>query len=85
MSLEKVVVVDQIEVTSDGVVQVRLATKIIEDGSVISVAYHRNTVAPGQDFSGEDAKVKAICLAAHTDEVIAAYASKIQAIETKGV
>lgn len=85
MSLEKVIAVDQIEVTSDGVVQIRLATKIMEDGAVISVAYHRHTVAPGQDFSGQDAKVQAICAAAHTEEVIAAYAAKIHAMETKGV
>jgi hypothetical protein len=85
MALEKLVVVDQIEVTANGVVQVRNATKIVEDGIVISTAYHRHTIAPGQDYSAEDQKVQAICAAAHTDEVIAAYAAQMNELETKGV
>jgi hypothetical protein len=71
--LEKQTVVDKIEVVEVGVVQVRTATRIVEDGNVISSSYHRHTVSPGQDYSAEDAKVKAICAAVHTPEVIAAY------------
>lgn len=73
MSLEKQVVVDKIEVVEVGVVQVRTATRIVEDGNVISQSYHRHTVAPGEDYSNEDARVQAICQATHTPEVIAAY------------
>jgi hypothetical protein len=73
MALEKQVVVDKIEVTQDGTVQVRETTRIVEDGKVISQSYHRHTVAPGQDYSNEDARVQAICQATHTPEVIAAY------------
>jgi hypothetical protein len=73
MALEKQVVVDKIEVVEVGVVQVRTATRIVEDGKVISQAYHRHTIPPGQDYSNEDARVKAICQATHTAEVIAAY------------
>jgi hypothetical protein len=73
MALEKQVVVDKIEVIEVGVVQVRTATRIVEDGNVISTSYHRHTVAPGEDYSGEDARVQAICAATHTPEVIAAY------------
>jgi hypothetical protein len=71
--LEKQTVVDKIEVVEVGVVQVRTATRIVEDGNVISSSYHRHTVSPGQDYSAEDAKVKAICAVTHTAEVIAAY------------
>ena len=71
--LEKQTVVDKIEVVEVGVVQVRTATRIVEDGNFISSSYHRHTVSPGQDYSAEDAKVKAICAAVHTPEVIAAY------------
>ena len=71
--LEKQIVVDRIEVVEVGVVQVRAATRIVEDGKVISTSYHRRTVAPGQDYAQEDAKVQSICAAVHTPEVIAAY------------
>ena len=73
MALEKQVVTDKVEVVENGTVQVRTATRIVEDGNVISTSYHRHTVAPGQDYSNEDARVQAICAATHTPEVIAAY------------
>jgi hypothetical protein len=73
MALEKQVVVDRIEVVEVGVVQVRTATRIVEDGKVISTSYHRHTIAPGQDYSAECDKVKAICAATHTPEVVSAY------------
>lgn len=73
MALEKQVIVDKIEVVEVGVVQVRTATRIVEDGNVISTSYHRHVIVPGQDYSGEDARVQAICAATHTAEVIAAY------------
>jgi hypothetical protein len=73
MALTKQVVVDKIEVLENGVVQVRTATRIVEDGEVISSSYHRHVVCPGDDYSGEDSRVQAICAATHTAEVIAAY------------
>jgi hypothetical protein len=73
MALTKQVVVDKIEVIENGVVQVRTATRIVEDGEVISSSYHRHVVCPGDDYSGEDSRVQAICAATHTSEVIAAY------------
>lgn len=73
MALEKVTVVDRIEVMEPGVVQVRTKTAIMEDGKQISGTYHRHSVVPGADYSGEDARVQAICKATHTSEVIAAY------------
>lgn len=73
MSLEKQITINQIEVVSNGAVQVRSLISIIENGKQISGAFHRHVVAPGDDYSGEDARVKAICVATHTPEVIAAY------------
>jgi hypothetical protein len=71
--LEKVTVVDRIEVVESGVVQVRTKTAIMEDGKQISGNFHRHVVAPGDDYAGEDARVQAICAATHTADVIAAY------------
>jgi hypothetical protein len=76
MALEKVISVDRIEVVESGVVQVRTKTAIMEDGKQISGTFHRHSVAPGDDYSAEDARVKAICAATHTAEVIAAYAAE---------
>ena len=73
MSLEKVVKVDLVEVVENGVVQVRTKTAIIEDGKQISSSFHRHLVEPGANFSKEDPKVKAICAAVHTADVVAAW------------
>jgi len=73
MALEKIKIVDRIEVLENGSVQVRTKTSIMEDGKQISGNFHRHVVAPGDDYSGEDARVKAVCAATHTPEVIAAY------------
>jgi hypothetical protein len=73
MSLEKVTLVDLIEVVENDCVQVRTKTAIKEDGVEISSKFHRRVVAPGDDYSSEDAKVQAICKALHTKDVVAAY------------
>ena len=73
MSLEKVISVDLIEVIENGCIQVRTKTAIMEDGKQISGQFHRHVVAPGADYSQEDAKVQAIAASIHTAEVIAAY------------
>ena len=73
MALEKVEIVDRIEVVENGCIQVRTRTAIKEDGVEISNKFHRHVVVPGADVSGEDARVQAICAATHTAEVVAAY------------
>jgi hypothetical protein len=73
MAFEKVSFSDLVEVTENGCVQVRVKTSVREDGVEISSGYHRHVVAPGDDYSAEDARVQAICVAVHTDEVILAY------------
>ena len=71
--LEKIVIVDRIEVIENGSVQVRTKTVIKEDGVEISSKFARHVIAPGADVSGEDAKVQAIAASIHTADVIAAY------------
>ena len=71
--LEKIEVVDLIEVIENGSIQVRTKTAIKEDGIEISSKFHRHVVVPGADVSGEDAKVQAIAASIHTAEVVAAY------------
>jgi archaellum component FlaF (FlaF/FlaG flagellin family) len=73
MALEKVVAADLIEVVENGSVQVRTKTAILEDGKEISSKFHRHVVAPGDDYSAEEDRVKAICAATHTQSVVDAY------------
>jgi hypothetical protein len=73
MALEKIAVVDSIEVLENGCVQVRTASRVVEDGAVLSQSFHRHVVCPGDDYSGQEARVQAICAATHTAEVIEAY------------
>jgi len=95
MALTKVTVVDKIEVLEMGQVQVRTATRIMEDGVQLSSSFHRHVVEPqvrsgyekdvsagtwaATDVTGEDARVAAICTASWTADVIASYRAQIEA------
>lgn len=73
MNIEKTTSADKIDILENGCIQVRTATKIIEDGVEISRTFSRKVIIPGADYSKEDARVQAICVATHTPEVIEAY------------
>jgi hypothetical protein len=73
MAITKEVVIDQITVCENGIILYREATKIIEDGVELTKKYHRTSLTPGQDLTGQPANVQAIAQAAWTPEVIAAY------------
>lgn len=73
MAITKETKVDQITVTENGTVLYREATRVIEDGNEIAKTYHRTSLTPGQDLTGQPANVVAIATAAWTPEVIAAY------------
>ena len=72
-------VIDQITVVADGTVFYREATRILKDGEQIAQTYHRTSLTPAQDLTGQPANVVAICNAAWTDEVIAAYQAQVAA------
>lgn len=71
MALTKEVSADKIEVVTSQdesnndvtVVQVRTATKVLEDGEVISSSYHRHVINSGDDYSSEPTNVQAVCSA----------------------
>ena len=82
MALTKTEVVDKVEVIDTGdwsMVQVRTATVIKEDDTEISRSFHRHVVSPGDDWSSESDKIKAICDAVHTDTTKAAYEAAMAA------
>ena len=88
MALTKETVVDKIEVLEKGQVQVRTATRVLEDGVELSSSFHRHVVNPSTktgdtwadtDISGEDARVQAIATATWTSAVKTAYQEMIDA------
>lgn len=68
--LTKQIVIDQIEVTEHGTIQVRTATRIMEDGVQLSQTYHRHCLSPGDDLTGQDARVVAIAKAVWTKDAL---------------
>lgn len=64
MALVKEVVIDKIEVLESGSIQVRQATRVLEDDKVLSTSYHRHVVERGADLANEDPKVAAVAAAA---------------------
>jgi len=90
MALTKEVVVDKIEVLEMGQVQVRTATRVLEDGVQLSSSFHRHVLEPSvktddtwgdTDISGEAVNVQAIATAAWTAEVKTAYQTMVDAQE----
>ena len=91
MALTKTTVVDKIEVLELGSVQVRTATRVMEDGVELSSSFHRHVVVPSvktngswadTDISGEDARVQAIATATWTSSVKTAYQEMMDANAT---
>jgi hypothetical protein len=85
MALSETTVQDKIEVVDQGgwkVIQVRTATIISRDDVEISRSFHRHTVGPTDDWSGESTEVQAMCNTFHTTVAIAAYNA---AQESEGV
>jgi len=76
-------VVDQITVTENGTVLYREATRILKDGEQIAQTYHRSSLTPAQDLTGQPANVVAICNVAWTPEVVAAYEAQVAANAAK--
>jgi uncharacterized protein len=88
MALTKETVVDKIEVLELGQVQVRTATRVLEDGVQLSSSFHRHVVVPSTktdagwvdtDISGEDARVQAVANATWTSAVKTAYQEMMDA------
>ena len=63
-TLTETKVIDNITVTENGVIQIREATRILKDGEQIAQTYHRTSLTPAQDLTGQPANVVAICNAA---------------------
>ena len=79
MALTEETIQDKIEIVGDyKILSVRTGTVIKKDGKEISRTFHRHTVSPNADISGESTEVQAICNAVHTDAIKTAYAKHLE-------
>jgi hypothetical protein len=77
--IEKQVSIDQITIQENGIILYREATRIIEDGRELTKTYHRSSLTPGQDLTGQPTNVVAIANTVWTAECIAAYQAQQEA------
>ena len=80
MSLQETKVIDQITVTENGTILYREATRITRDDEQIAQTFHRTSLVPGQDLTGQPEQVAAIAAVVWTPEVIAAYEAAQQSV-----
>jgi len=81
MALEKTTVTGQIEVGENGSLGIRSDTIVLDDGVELNRSFHRKVLSPGDDVTGEDAKIQAVAAAVWTTEVVAAYVAAQAAAE----
>jgi len=76
MALTERKIIDLIEVTENGSLQVREANVVEKDGVVIAKTFHRYVLQPGQDVSDKEQRIQDIAAAVWTADVIAAFQSQ---------
>ena len=82
--IEKQSSIDRIEVLENNIVQLREAIRLIENGQELSKTYHRWMITPGQDYSDQDDRVKAVCVAVHTEQAISQWQEQISQAKNVG-
>ena len=81
MALTETIEYDKIEVVGQyKTVQVRKATVIKKDDKELTRAFERYLLNPDDDISGQPAEVSAICNAAWTDDVKAAWKTYLESL-----
>ena len=75
--LTKTQQVDRITVTTPNILEVRTATAVLENDIELSRSYHRHTLSPGDDLTGQDPRVVAVAEAIWTPEVIQEYLQRV--------
>lgn len=78
--LEKITTLDLIEILESGQLQVRLATRVFDDGVELGKTYTRYVLSPGDSLEGQPQRIIDITSVLWTDEVISAYQDKIQRV-----
>lgn len=62
MAISKQTIFDALTIRSDGNVEIRMATIVLDDdGSELGRRFHRRVIGPQDDISGEPQKIQRIC------------------------
>lgn len=69
-------VVSAITILEDGQLQVRRSRRIFDGAAVVAEQYCRHVLAPGDDVSKEDERVRQVSSALWTPEVVAEFRRK---------
>lgn len=80
--IEKRTVIDQIEVTRDGHIQLRLGLLIIEDGVEVVCQWHRTSIEPGGDIDATIAAVNTDITTRDTLKAKAIEAEKVPLLKS---
>ena len=82
--LSKQTAVDQIEVTRNGTIQIRIALELTENGNVISSRWHRTAIEVGGDVDAQMAAVNAHITSEPMNEqpVTTSDIARIKAVQT---
>lgn len=73
MTLTEQTVISAITVLEDGQLQIRRSRRVFDGAEMLAEQYHRYVLAPGDDVTQEDPRVRAVATLLHTPAVIAAY------------
>jgi hypothetical protein len=77
MALTKEQILDRLEILEDGTIQVRWATRVIDDdGTILGERYQRHVLSPGDDVSGEHLRIRRVANAIWDAQTIADYRAK---------
>lgn len=77
MALSDQTIVDAITVRETGHIEVRTLTVIYRDGVEMARSLHRHVLAPGDELSDQDPRVRAVADAVWTPELIDAYRASL--------
>ena len=73
MALTEKKVIDLIQITENGSLQIREANVIEKDGIIIAKTFHRYVLSPGDDVSDKEQRIKDIAAIVWTADVIREY------------
>lgn len=79
MSFEEIKTVDEVTVVENGTILYRECNRVLKNGEQIAQSFHRVSLVPGQDLTGQPEMVVHIASLAWTPEVIAAHEAKLAA------
>lgn len=79
MSFEEIKTVDEVTVVEGGTILYRESNRVLKNGEQIAQSFHRISLMPGQDLTGQPEMVVHIAALAWTPEVIAAHEAKMAA------